>query len=265
MLKNVKKTLAIASVTAFALSLAPTAFAAGPTKEGRGNSGNAQMSQVQSMRANDQMAEGNQKSCVGGNQTRNQMQKQMREINQMMQREREGGPHTGMNLCGVSAAIAGLSEEDTETLSTYIDAYETAVAAEQAARASAEESTDLSSYREAVQTALQALLDAAEGAGIDLELTACNQVSWMNGKGHGMNPGAVASSIAKLGKEDTETLSTYVDAYKTAVAAEQAARASAEEGTDLSSYREAVHTALQALLDAAADAGVGLIPVPTVK
>ncbi|MGE4277321.1 MAG: hypothetical protein AB7E30_09150 [Lawsonibacter sp.] len=247
MFKTVKKTLAIASVAAFALSLVPVALAAGPAKENRNNSGNTQMVQAQSMKADSQ---GN--SLMKANQVQNKTQKN----NQIMQREREG--FCGMEWECAAAAIAGLSEEDAETLSTYIDAYEDAVAAAQAAFETAEEGADLSDYREAVCMALQDLLDAAEEAGIALEPAACGQVSWMNGKDHGMNPGSVASSIAKLTEEDAETLSTYVDAYEAAVSAEQAAVETAEEGADLSNYREAVRTALQNMLNAGEENGISL-------
>lgn len=249
MLKNVKKTLAIASITAFALSLAPAALAAGPAKENRGNSGNAQTVQVQSRKAGDSQ---------GTFRAENQVQNKLQETNQRMQCDQVNGACNGVGFGRVTAAIAGLSEEDAQTLSTYIEAYQDAVTAEQAALASTEEDADLSDYREAVQTALQALLDAAEEDGIDLELAICNQTGGKNGKSHGMNPGSVASSVAKLSEEDAETLSTYVDAYETAVAAEQAALASAEEGADLSEYREAVQTALQALLDAGEENGIDL-------
>lgn len=246
MLKNVKKTLAIASVMAFALSLAPSALAAGPAKESRGNSGNVQTLQAQSK------AQGRQFREENG--VRNQLQ----QSNQGMQCEREVGPRCGMDQECISTAIAGLSEEDAETLSTYIDAYKDAVAAMQAALASAEEGTDLSDYFEAVQTARQDLLDAAEEENIELEPAKCDQSGVKNGKGHGLNPGSIASAIAKLSKEDTEALSTYFEAYQAAVAAAQAALASAEEGTDLSDTREAVQTALQDLLDAAEENGIDL-------
>jgi hypothetical protein len=70
----------------------------------------------------------------------------------------------------LTEAIAALSEDDQETLGDYIEAYEDAVAALEAARAEAEEGDDLSSYDEAVRTAAEALRAAAADAGIELAM-----------------------------------------------------------------------------------------------
>jgi hypothetical protein len=70
----------------------------------------------------------------------------------------------------LAEAIAALSEDDQETLGDYIEAYEDAVAALEAARAEAEEGDDLSSYDEAVRTAAEALRAAAADAGIELAM-----------------------------------------------------------------------------------------------
>ncbi len=177
MFKKIKKPFAITSTMALVLSMSTSAFAMGPTSGGMGNFQTTQSANVQSVKMqhsqgiNGRMqsqqnqsttaksasqAQGTERSAQGGiTQGLNGMQQEM---------GMAGGNRGGM----ITETIAALSDEDAETLSDYISAYEDALAEELAAREDADEDTDLSSYREAVHTALQALLEAAKDADIDL-------------------------------------------------------------------------------------------------
>jgi len=248
MKRKTRRMLTSMVTMAFMLSIATTAMAAGPGMGGGGGRGNpgsmlqpSSRSQggMSSMQA-DQFSPG---GMPGGG----------------FQGRPEGNP--GFNFNGIDEAIAGLSEEDQTTLSDYIDAYETAVTAEQEALENAEEGDDLSSYREAVKDALEALVEAADEAEIDLGLTDSPDGSMNNGSfenKHGSFSAAVEEAITGLSEEDQTTLSDYIDAYETAVTAEQEAIESAEEGDDLSSYREAVMDAFKALVEAADEAEIDL-------
>ncbi|MDD4844700.1 MAG: hypothetical protein PHU31_10285 [Anaerotignum sp.] len=264
MFKKIKKTLAITSTMALVLSMSTSVFAMGPTSGGMGNfqttqsanvqSGKMQHSQGTNGRMQSQQnqsataqsasqAQGTERSAQGGiNQGLNGMKQEM---------GMAGGNRGGM----ITEAIAALSDEDAETLSEYISAYEDALTEKQAALEDADEDTDLSSYREAVHTALQALLDTAEDEDIDLgSMSEGFQGQMMNGTRNRR----FTEAITALSDEDAETLSGYISAYEDALTEKQAALEDADEDTDLSSYREAVHTALQALLDAAEDEDIDL-------
>ncbi len=304
MFKKIKKPLAVTSTMALVLTMSTSAFAMGPVAGGTGNSGIVQASHVQgertqsSQRQNQGMqASQGQNGAVqlgtqgqgfnignpfaetqgmnGTQQGTNATQQAMNGMQQTM--GMQGGFCGGMNTESVATAIAALSDDDAETLSDYISAYEEAVEAEAEALEDAEEGDDLSSYREAVQTTLQELLAAAKEAEIDLGIMMGNQNfqntqngqnnsgnqktqegQLMNGANRGMNTEAIATAIAALSDDDAETLSDYISAYEEAVEAESEALEDADEDTDLSDYREAVHTALQALLEAAEDEEINL-------
>ncbi|HWP79170.1 MAG TPA: hypothetical protein VN446_00885 [Candidatus Acidoferrum sp.] len=68
----------------------------------------------------------------------------------------------------VEKAIAALGRADKKRLKTYIDAYEDAVEAEQAAAKNARKAKELSKYQDAVAQALAALLKAADDNGTPL-------------------------------------------------------------------------------------------------
>lgn len=158
----------------------------------------------------------------------------------------------------ISSAIANLSDEDAATLSTYISAYEKAVAAETDAASSSDSSTDLTSYREAVKDAVDALLAAAKDADINLDLGQCESgigPVWsriQNGSSD------LETLLSSLSDDDKATLSEYIDAVENAVAAENDAVSSADKNTDMSSYRKAVMNAVKALFEAAKDANISL-------
>ncbi len=158
----------------------------------------------------------------------------------------------------ISSAIADLSDEDAATLSSYISAYEKAVAAETDAAASSDSSTDLTSYREAVKDAVDALLAAAKDADISLDLGQCESgigPIWsriQNGSSD------LETLLSSLSDEDKTTLSEYIDAVKSAAAAEEEAASSADKNSDMSSYRKAVMNAVKALFEAAKEANISL-------
>ncbi len=161
----------------------------------------------------------------------------------------------------VEEAIAALSDEDKDTLSDEIDAYENAVDAAAEAKETADEGDDLSAYREAVMSALKDLLDAAEEADIDLGLKEFPAREVKNGLGGRIGSyftEAVEETIAALSDEDKDTLSGEIDTYEDAVAAAVEAKEDADEDDDLSAYREAVVAALRDLLDAAKEADIDL-------
>jgi phage FluMu protein gp41 len=264
MFKKIKKPFAITSTMALVLSMSTPAFAMGPSAGGMGNSQTTQSANVQSGRM--QPSQGTN-GRMQSQQSQNATAQSVSQI-QGTERSAQGGINQGMNgmqqemgMAGgnrggmITEVITALSDEDAETLSDYISAYEDALAEEMAAIEDADEDTDLSSYREAVQTALQALRDAAEDEDIDLgSMSERSQGQMMNGLGNGR----FTEAIAALSDEDAETLSDYISAYEDALAEEMAAIEDADEDTDLSSYREAVHSAIQALRDAAEDADIDL-------
>ena len=238
-----RKFLFTAAALGSALLLATAAMAAGPSHTG--GFGNRQGDTVH-------LAAGTSQTAASGltQRTRQKDGTCTGEETRSRDRVRDGSGF-------LEESIANLSDDDKATLSSYIDAYETAVDAAEAAMADAESGADLSSYREAVQDAAKALLDAAKDADIQLPMGRAMGMSALAGP-HGM-PG-LDEAITNLSDDDKTTLSSYIDAYETAVDAEKAAAAAAEEGTDLSSYCEAVQDAAKALLDAAKDAGITLLP-----
>ncbi len=74
------------------------------------------------------------------------------------------------NPAQVEKALSVLSDADRELLSSYIEAYETAVAAAKTAAESEQAAEDLSSYQDAITQAFSALCKAAEVSGIELGL-----------------------------------------------------------------------------------------------
>lgn len=238
-----RKFLFTAAALGSALLLATAAMAAGPSQAG--GFGSRQGSAVH-------LAAGTSQTAASGltQRTRQKDGTCTGEETQSRDRVRDGSGF-------LEEALANLSDDDKATLSSYIDAYETAVDAAKDAMADAESGVDLSSCREAIQDAAKALQDAAKDADIQLPMGRAMGMSALAGP-HGTF--GLDTAIANLSDDDKTTLSTYIDAYETAVDAEKAAAAAAEEGADLSSYCEAVQNAAKALLDAAKDAGIDLLP-----
>lgn len=165
----------------------------------------------------------------------------------------------GMHVEVIEMAITALNDEDQETLSTYIEAFEDAATAYE--QAVADEETDLSSYCEAVRDAFDALKDAAEGAGIDFGLKLGSGSA--NGTPFGgrrvmMSSEVVEEAIAGLSDEDQEALGDYLVAYQDAVAAKEQAITNGVDRDELLTDCQAVRDAFKALLDAAKDAGISL-------
>ncbi|MPM12246.1 hypothetical protein SDC9_58598 [bioreactor metagenome] len=261
MKKKMGALVSFALTLALILSLATTALASSGCGQKGNSSGNYGGSKTKAMSA--------QTGTSGKGPSDKAPAKGLTEPFEFMYTKNRGNA-VGMAADVVKNAIAALSDEDKETLSDEIEAYEEAVAAAKEAMASAEKGDDLSEYREAVVTALKELLKAAKEADIDLKAPMSSAAS-MNGQLHRNRNGkdfsnTVEEALAALSDEDKETLSDYIEAYETALAEAKEAKENAVDGDDLSASQEAVMTALKELLEAAkeADIDLGLKPFPVV-
>lgn len=256
MKKKMGAIVSFALTLALVLSLATTALASSGCGKGgqKGNSaGNYSGSKTKTMSA--------QAGTSGNGPSDKAPEKGLMGPFEFMHTKNRGNA-VGMAADVVKNAIAALSDEDKDTLSDEIEAYEEAVTAAEEAMASAEKGDDLSEYREAVVTALKELLEAAKEADIDLKVPMSSAAS-MNGQLHrNWNDkdytNTVEEALAALSDEDKEILSDEIEAYEEAVAAAKEAKVNCGEDADLSTYRQAVAEALKDLIDAAKEADINL-------
>lgn len=169
----------------------------------------------------------------------------------------------GVNVDSVREAIEALEDETAkENLLTLLDAYETALDAKQAAITS-KDTTDLSTLSQAAADAKDALEAAMTEAGLSLDDILGTKDAPQDGTGRQngqpeLDTDAIAEAIAALDDTDTNkaTLQSLLEAYETALAAEESADTTALTEDELTALSDATDAARQALQEALKSTGM---------
>lgn len=168
-----------------------------------------------------------------------------------------------MDADEIATAIAALDDTDTNkaTLTSLLNAYETALAAQSLADASSLTNEEQKALADAVQAAEQALLEATKAAGIT---GGVGRGQFVNGYGNApMDTESVAAAIAALDDSNANkaTLTNLLAAYEAARTAQtNADTASLTEG-EIAALADATRTAEQALQEALKNAGLAEEPI----
>lgn len=174
-----------------------------------------------------------------------------------------GNKENYVNTDKIEEAIAALTDTDTQTsLTTLLETYEAALEAKQTAIA-ANDTDDLDTLTAAVTAAQEALDTALEAAGVDtddLYGTSDNGNGGMgaaNGNRPALNTTEIETAIAALTDTDVQaSLTTLLETYETALAAQTAADTSTLTDDEIQALADAVKTAEDALLEATRAAGI---------
>ena len=162
-----------------------------------------------------------------------------------------------LDLAAVKAKIAALTDEAVKaSLTALMQAYETALANEQAGLSSGADEATMAAYRKLVEEAKAAVLKALTGANINAPGAPATPSSLPKGQQKKqLDIGGIEASIATVTDATAKAnLAALVESYKTALANEEIAR-KADDGT-LKASREAAEAAETALLDALDSAGL---------
>jgi len=168
-----------------------------------------------------------------------------------------------MDTTEISAAIAVLDDTDANkaTLITLLETYETALAAQSSADASAMTNDELKALADAVQNAEQALLEATKAAGIT---GGVGRGQFVNGNGRAsLDAESIANQIAALDDTDANkaSLTALLEAYQTALTAQNGADTSTLTDDELAALADATRQAELALQQALQNAGLADEPI----
>ena len=168
-----------------------------------------------------------------------------------------------MNTDEISSVIAALDDTDANktTLTTLLEAYETALAAQTGADTSSLTNEEIKALADAVQSAEQALLEATKAAGITGGL---GRGQFVDGKGHAsIDAELIATKIAALDDTNTNkaTLTSLLEAYQTALAAQTGADTSTLTEDEIAALADATQKAELALEEALKNAGLAEEPI----
>lgn len=168
-----------------------------------------------------------------------------------------------MDTTEISAAIAALDDTDTNkaTLTSLLEAYETALNAQSSADVSSLTNDEIKALADAVQAAEQTLLEATKAAGIT---GGVGRGQFVDGNGHAsLDTESIATQIAALDDTDANkaSLTALLEAYQTALTAQNGADTSALTEDELTTLADATHQAELALQQALQNAGLTEEPV----
>ena len=163
----------------------------------------------------------------------------------------------------ISAAIAALDDTDANkaTLTSLLEAYETAVAAQSSADTSSLTDDEIKALADAVQSAEQALLKATKAAGIT---GGVGRGQFVNGNGNAsLDTDSIATKIAALGDTDANkaALTSLLEAYETALAAQTSADTTSLTEDEITALADATKQAEVALQQALKNAGLAEEPI----
>ena len=168
-----------------------------------------------------------------------------------------------LNTTTIAEAIAALDDTDANkaTLTTLLEAYEAALEAQSSADTTALTEDEIAALAEAVQTAEQALLEAAKTAGVSTGAEAGRDARY--GGNPALNTTTIAEAIAALDDTDANkaTLTTLLEAYEAALAAQSSADTSALTEDEIAALAEATQTSELALQEALKNAGISEEPI----
>jgi len=160
----------------------------------------------------------------------------------------------------IEAAIATLddTDENKAALTSLLSTYEAALAAQAVADTSSLSEAEIKALADAVQSAEEALLKTARSAGV---IGGEGRGQFVSGYAYGkaeLNVDDITAQIAAL--DDTNAnkaqLATLLEAYQTALAAEQSADTSALTEEELAALQDATKAAADALKEAMENAGL---------
>lgn len=168
-----------------------------------------------------------------------------------------------MDTDEIATAIAALDDTDANkaTLTSLLEAYEAALTAQSSADTSSLTDDEIKALADAVQTAEQALLEATKAAGIT---SGVGRGQFVNGNGNrSLNTETVAAQIAALDDTDTNkaTLTSLLEAYETALAAQNAADTTTLTEDEVAALADATQKAELALEEALQNAGFADEPI----
>ena len=165
-----------------------------------------------------------------------------------------------LDLNKIEAAIATLADTDENkvALTSLMNDYQAALAAQANADASSLSEAELQALADALQSAEDALLEAARSAGV---IGGNGRGQFVSGYAYGnaeMNLGAITAQIAALDDTDANKaqLATLLKAYQDALSAEQNADTSALTEEELAALQSATKAAADALKEAMENAGL---------
>ena len=165
-----------------------------------------------------------------------------------------------LDLDKIGAAIATLADTDENkaTLTSLMNDYQAALAAQANADASSLSEAELQALAEAVQSTEEALLEAARSAGV---IGGNGRGQFVSGYAYGnaeVNMEAITAQIAALDDTDANKaqLATLLKAYQDALSAEQNADTSALSEEELAALQSATKAAADALKEAMENAGL---------
>ena len=168
-----------------------------------------------------------------------------------------------MDTTEIAAEIAALddTDENKATLTSLLEAYATALAAQNGADFSALTNDEIKVLVDAVQSAEQALLEATKAAGIT---GGVGRGQFVNGYGNAsLDAESIATKIAAL--DDTNankaSLTALLEAYETALAAQNGADASSRTEEEIQALADATNKAELALEEALMNAGLAEEPI----
>lgn len=168
-----------------------------------------------------------------------------------------------MDTNEIAAAIAALEDSNTQkaTLTTLLNAYETALAAQSADGVSSRTNEEQKTLADAVQAAERALLEATKAAGIT---GGVGRGQFVNGYGNApMDTESIAAAIAALDDSDANkaTLTNLLAAYEAARTAQTSADTTSLAEDEIAALADATRAAEQALQEALKNAGLAEEPI----
>lgn len=171
-----------------------------------------------------------------------------------------------MDTVEIAAAIAAFdgTDESKGELTSLLEAYEAALAAQNGADTSALTNDEFKALVDAVQSAERALLEATKAAGLTRGV---GRGQFVNGYGNAVTDApdveSIAARIAAL--EDTNenkaTLTALLEAYEVALAAQNGADTSGLTQAEIDALADATKQAEQALEEALQNAGLAGEPI----